>query len=236
MDFHISANFNLAKENLKIRARKASFKLCSMINPREVDPKVAISLFNSLVKPVATYASEVWGLDSLGKTPLTLFQNLFKLKADVVTFSYARYTLGLHKKASNAAVIGELGLLPCSVHAAKQAIKYVTHLTESAPDTLLHNCWNSIKNTSAPGTWPRKFVDMCSVIGANHENKVPGILAEFSPFFQKAWENLVTRPDGKLRTYSKFKPKLGLEKYLSDVKNLSHRHALCRLRTSTIPY
>ena len=123
--------------------------------------------------------------------------------------------------------------MPCSVHAAKQAIKYITHLTESAPDTLLHNCWNSIKNTSAPGTWPRKFVDMCSVIGANHENKVPGILAEFSSFFQKAWENFVTRPDGKLRTYSKFKPKLGLEKYLSDVKNISHRHALCRLRTSS---
>ena len=58
-----NGNFNLAINTLMEKARKAHFKIKKTIglnNPCRLLEK----LFDSLVTPILTYGSEVWGVDS----------------------------------------------------------------------------------------------------------------------------------------------------------------------------
>ena len=58
--FSNSGSFTLAISDLKIKA-KASFKLKKVIDTNNLGPKVALSLFNSLTKPIALYGTYIYG-------------------------------------------------------------------------------------------------------------------------------------------------------------------------------
>ena len=54
-------------------------------------PRAAVTLWQSLVRPILEYASEIWS----GQTPLYLIQ-----KAEAVQMKFLRGTVGLHKNGS----------------------------------------------------------------------------------------------------------------------------------------
>ena len=56
-----SGNFKPAMENLCKKASKAMFKLKSSLYKLNLPPKLSLYLYDTLVRPISTYASEVWG-------------------------------------------------------------------------------------------------------------------------------------------------------------------------------
>ena len=76
--------------------------------------------------PVRLYACEVWGVHLLGK-----LKNFIKSVAVVekLHLKFCKWVLGVHSKASNAAVYAELGRTPLIVQVSTLVIKYWLRIT-----------------------------------------------------------------------------------------------------------
>ena len=93
--------------------------------------KLKLKLFDTLVKPIVTYASEIWISDFTIK----------ELESDNLPFEkihnrFCIYLLGVHKKASNFASKCELGRLPIISFITSLTFKYYSRLKE-LPSTKL---------------------------------------------------------------------------------------------------
>jgi hypothetical protein len=55
----------------------------------------------------------------------------FLFQPVLVQVKFAKYILGVNKTASNLAVLGELGMIPCSVDAIKLSVGFWHHVVNS---------------------------------------------------------------------------------------------------------
>ena len=66
--FEKSGSFNQATQNLKHKALKATFKMLSLLSTTtHINVKLLTKMFDSMIKPIVTYGSEVWASDYLHK-------------------------------------------------------------------------------------------------------------------------------------------------------------------------
>lgn len=66
-----------------------------------------IKLFDTCVKPILLYCSEVWGLKSIIKANQSLESKYKDFLPNKLQIKNAKFILGVSKKASNMAVLGE---------------------------------------------------------------------------------------------------------------------------------
>jgi hypothetical protein len=86
-------------------------------------------LFGSLVRPVLSYACEVW-TGCIGAKGLQ--------QAEQVHRMFMRGILVVNKVTSTFAVLGEFGRYPLEYFWWQQTLKYYDRLRESTPDRLLY--------------------------------------------------------------------------------------------------
>ena len=119
--FTPSGSFSLGR---KTRYKKASRAMFSFL--REIDlrvgaqPSTIQKLFGALVRPILMYNCDVWGafLKSKSNTSFEKFlANWFddKLHHKLLHNRLCNHLLGVHSKASNFAVRGELGCYPINI-------------------------------------------------------------------------------------------------------------------------
>lgn len=83
-----------------------------------------LKMFDSCMKPILLYCSEIWSLESLVNNR-SILENKYLLFPPVkVQLTFAKYLLGVNKGATNMAVLSELGLDPISIDALKLAIGF----------------------------------------------------------------------------------------------------------------
>ena len=82
------------------------------------------------MKPILLYCSEVWSLPQLIKgRDITNFEsNYDTFVPNRIQIKYSKYVLGVHKSATNIAILGELGLYPLSLNALKSSVGYWLHM------------------------------------------------------------------------------------------------------------
>ncbi len=120
----------VAIDKLTAAGKKALFALCHRCNDLSItDPKVMCQLFDSLVRPVLSYACEVW----IGCTWAKGLQ-----QAEQVHRMFLRGILGVNKTTSTFAVLGEFGRYPLEYFWWQQTLKYYDRLRESTLDRLLY--------------------------------------------------------------------------------------------------
>ena len=79
------------------------------------NPSITIKLFNTLVKPILTYMSELWGCLKMPKNdPISTFQTKF-----------LKELLGVNGKTTNTCVFLETGEIPLSLFAQKNCINCI---------------------------------------------------------------------------------------------------------------
>ena len=109
--------FIVAEKNLSLKASKALSSIKQGVFNNNVKPSVIFRIFDSLVKPIALYGSEVWfGYKTSfhNKTIDQMFEMSFKgyNEFDKTFTRFCKYILGVHSKTSNFAVYSELGQVP----------------------------------------------------------------------------------------------------------------------------
>jgi hypothetical protein len=73
-----------------------------------------LRLFDACVKPILLYCSEIWSLDILIKRNLNFESKYDSFVPNKTQIKFAKFVLGVHKSATNIAVLSELGLFPLS--------------------------------------------------------------------------------------------------------------------------
>ena len=142
MVFKPSGSVTQAISELHTKANKSWFAISNVVYQNKKMPITrALQLFDSLVTPVSLYASDFW-------TPLCIpsanFSNSDELLKSWMSFSpetinqkMCRMVLGVHKKSSRLAVLGELGRYPLFFRALIHSLKYEWHLAYKSDTTSL---------------------------------------------------------------------------------------------------
>ena len=134
-----TGNFKEAEQAISLKASKALFKLKSLIYNSDLKPSVCLKLFDQLIKPIACYGSELWGVDVIKTRGGTtkLYESLSKLKCEKLCLSYSRFILGVHKKSQISAIQGELGRYPLGIDVIANTLMYLKHLQSDTVNSLL---------------------------------------------------------------------------------------------------
>ncbi len=84
-----------------------------------------LDLFHRLVKPIALYGSDIWGIGFLScNSAERLWQSMTAQICEKLNLSFCRYVLDIHRTAKSSALRGELGRFPLGIDIVGNITKY----------------------------------------------------------------------------------------------------------------
>jgi len=135
LELHSTRGMVITIDKLTAAGKKALFALRRRcIELSITDLKVMCQLFNSLVRPMLSYACEVW-IGCIGAKGLQQVEQVHRM--------FLRGILGVNKTTSTFAVLGEFGRYPLEYFWWQQTLKYYDRLRESTPDRLLYYAYQT---------------------------------------------------------------------------------------------
>ena len=241
--FSTSGNWNEALKDLKTRGLRAYFKMKKLLgNLFTQDIILSLKLFDSLVKPILLYCSDIWGAD----------ERLNEISPiEQVHTKFLKQLLQVNTKATNIGVRAELVRIPIVTFAKIQALKNWIRITLNKCNTLVFNiytesfniinCWSkNIKNIlfkHGLGDIWFKYASLNNNIG--NTDQLEHIISSVNIItkqrildccFQETRASI--KDSDKLRTYAKTKNKVELESYLVSCKSTLLRKYISKLRLS----
>ena len=130
------------------KAQKNIFSLFSKtkgISP--LSPKLRIYLFDSLIRPVLTYGSGVWGSSKRGREMM-----------DKLHLWYIRIVLGVKYNSNILATLGECGSLPPSINILTNLFGYFIRLKNMPTNTLTYQAFLELKRLGKLVYWWASFL------------------------------------------------------------------------------
>ena len=250
--FTASGSFAYAQNELYKKALKAYFKFQKDFLNQNPNVDVTIHLFDHTILPILLYGSEIWGSfnpfsNKLKKGNKSLSDLFSHIKSEKMHLRVCKQILGVHSKATNFAVLSELGRFPLCFNVMKKMINYWYRLQDISNDStniIIRNAFLTSKYLFENGksSW---FGSVHTVI-----NAIPGLVAYTNlkrkpnlfkkhlnrllrSAFLNMWEKeRLKNEHGKLRNYIKFKQHFHREKYLRIMNNFDLRKHYSRFRIS----
>ena len=194
------------------------------------DVLTVLNLYDCMIKPILLYSSDFWGcLKMPQNNPIeTLQMKIFK------------QILGVNKQTTNIGVLLELGKTTLNIEGIKLGIKNWERIRKQNANSMLISSYTDAMMENLP--W---------IIGIKENLEKNGMLSLFineypnapnfihkklhhtlvDEFHQNAFAT-IGHEGSKLRTYALSKTKIGLEKYLIEIKNISVRKQVTKFRIS----
>ena len=247
--FSASGTFSFCQEDLYKRALKAHFKLRKSFEDLHDNVDTILHIFDHTIKPILLYSSEIWGTinsasASAKKDGYDIFKALESSFCEKLHKKFLKYVLGVHKKATNDAVMGELGRYPIYIDMLCSTLKYLQHLLHDDVSNLLKCALNESNclRYQNKKSWISDVDFLLMKLGVptncmNSRNISQMVKNKLVIEYKKQWasrlHNSAAEGTGKLRTYSLFKTELCKEKYLHNVKDKKVRKCLTNFRISS---
>ena len=230
----------------------------------------SLHLFDSLIRPILNYNCEVWNklskrnIVAIRKGEIQLENLYFDFPAEKMQFQICRNILGVSKKTSALASLGELGRYPLMLSCCIQMVKYWHRIKTDTPDTSLINkilSYMEEKEDLGEHSWistVKFLLDYCNMndiwlnpteikndtIASKCFNILMSKYADFwnkmlqntdSSSLKKKKSNVYMHGNNKLRTYCLIKNEYRMEAYLTSIANCTKRKMLAKLRYSNHP-
>jgi hypothetical protein len=214
IEFCASGSMSLAKSDIHDRARKAIFKLRSCTRDSDIPPSLALKLFDQLIKPICLYGSEIWGTDNLNSKKFNKDNGFegayYNHPIEKLQTSFCKRTLGATKKASDAAVMGELGKFPLGIEVIASILNFWVHATSVDNNPLLSEAVSESINLDSIGnnSWFSFISKLCSMVGKpipSVTSQVRTIINTLKARYTSYWKlkllNPSSLPGSKLSSY-----------------------------------
>ena len=136
------------------KARKAIFVMFKRLKNLGILPvKIMIYLFQSLIRPILVYGSDVWGVNSNATKAM-----------DKVFLWYARTILKVKSNTCNVITLGECGVIPPSIICHKQVMCYYKRLYNMSSNALVKKVFDELKKMDDMGfkTWITSVRELAS--------------------------------------------------------------------------
>jgi hypothetical protein len=108
--FSASRNFKKCIDLLADKARRATFSIKKILRQNNLSPMHQFNIYDKMVVPIITYGAEIWCGDLLKKIQRN--DTIDCIPAEKIHRHYIKTVLGVHKKASNDAIMAETGRYP----------------------------------------------------------------------------------------------------------------------------
>ena len=128
---------------MRKKADKGYFSLQKLLGRIKYEPRLSLDLFSKAVRPILTYNCEILNqisdkkLENLISGKLCLENIYFESPTEKANLQICRNILGLSRKSSCLAVLGELGQFPVEIFCFIQMIKYWHRLKTKMNDESL---------------------------------------------------------------------------------------------------
>ena len=240
-----SGKFSCAISTLCKQANKSLWPLYGMFGSFGIDNvRSKILLFDSLIKPILIYGSEIWCSDILSENSIA---NIFNIKSkfyetERVQLKFLKRALNVPTSTSNLAVWSEVGKYPIAFDVLRQYMSYFARL-ESLPDTTvvykLHKFLASDSATYAYGNTPKLLFQEINLPVPNNlqakttrKKLLHAIKTYLIDYVDNVWYNLLSDNTSKLKNYKLIKHSFQYESYLDTVKDSAKRIRMTKLRLS----
>jgi hypothetical protein len=246
--FTASGSFTMNHEESYKKSLKAYFKL-TKITQNLTSGSTLFHLFDSTVKPVLLYGSEIWGLKLLknqrvnGDSDFTLETVAIKDRIENLQVMMCRHFLGVNKKSVKLAIYGDTGRYPLYLDIIINAVKYLNRLNKLVDNPLLSEAFMCNKNLflAKKDCWYANLLSILTFIGVNVADMpcISKLKIQLQNRFNCFWKESVCgmskasdSKEGKLISYRKFKTTNCFEPYLDLVVNKKTRSSLAKFRIS----
>ena len=150
INFSLNGSFKFAMNELRKKGLKSYFAMKRMIDTSALSTKTLLKLIDSLVKPVATYACQIWLpftniLQALSSYPPQERPNLARAATkdmlETTHLKMLKWVLGVHRRTNNNFCYGDTGRTPWAIEVLPQCIRYFLRvsspsLTNSNPNDV----------------------------------------------------------------------------------------------------
>ena len=231
-------SFSVAIKRLYDKGIKAFFQLKKFDSRNNI--KLTMKLFDILVSPIIMYGAEVWGPIMYGKLLKTKRNELSFMRMcdspfiEVLNMKLCKYLLSVGKRATNAAVRGELGRFPFFMKIFKLSVKYFKRLERLSVSSLVKsthvanikecfdrrgplNSWNTnmkaiLNSIQHTNIWQNH---LNAIKGHSHtaELRMKKFIIHLESLYVQDWRKYLST-SSKLSSYSTFKKSFKLENYL----------------------
>ena len=256
-------NFKPAIQELSKKGLKVLFALRSRFaNFQAIPVKLSIKLFDTLIRPVLLYNSEVWFMDNYFSIYKALKRSLQtnnncdtlsleeKFSFEKIHNKFCKSVLGLRKTACNISAKSELGRLPVTSYIKTQVLLYFSRLNSLNMNPLVVEASNINKKMHNEGiyTWysfAKNIFEEFDLDNSDYElfdkpfNKIKQTLKKefkttiYDTYCKKIQTKLSSLTDSsKIYLYSKIKSEFKIENYLTDMPNFKTRQLLTKFRVS----
>ena len=215
----------------------------------------AIELFDSLITPIALYASQFWSVLSLPMSSFSSQENLLKswekFIPEVLNQKICRLLLSVHKKTSRLAVLGELSCNPLLITSLVQSLKYKwTIVNKTDKTSLVYQAVNEMNMyvESDIDCWLNRICKVEKLFKipqlpsfSRTESVKKSIKQKMQSIFDRFYLDQINafKPSNsddlnhnKLRTYATLKGSFKREPYIDLVQSRNQRSWITRLRCS----
>ena len=193
-------------------------------------PVDAFKLFDTMVKPIACYGSEIWGYK-------------FSEKTEKVQTKFCKYYTGLKQNTNDTFALGECGRFPMAIFYMTQVIKYWLKLTQMPHNRYPRQCYLMLKSLTdnSKVSWTTHVKSLLFQNGFGHAWMADGVgnVRNFLNIFTRRlkdislqnWHSQINDSPKALH-YKHFKSQLDVEKYLSIDLSYICRKTLANFRCS----
>ena len=141
-----TGNLKQASLDLSAKATKALFSMNSKIKEYStMNIETLLKLFDSIIQPILTYASEIW----ISDYKIDLMND--KYPFELVHLKSCKFSLGVHNKTSNLATRCELNRLPVLISILKLMHSYYCRLVKLPSGRLLQKLYQTDKQLFRQG-------------------------------------------------------------------------------------
>ena len=236
---------------------KSKRSWCSISNliyrHKRMSTEKAFQIFDQLVTSIGLYNCESWLPSVMTKKSFSNCETILSywetFKMETLNQKISRMVLGVHKKSSRLATLGELGRFPLFLKGLCHVLKYFASLCKSDGNgTLIGLTFKEMKTAHNPSidTWYSRVEKMRISFGLKFSSfsKIDAvgqlIKKKIKSKFEQFWLNKIreiklgndNKDHNKLRFYSQIKGCFKKEPYIDMVPNRAQRSDLTRLRIS----
>ena len=213
-----------------------SFGLRRHTDFNKLKPSLACKSFDSMISPILTYNSEVWG--AFAKSD---FKSWDSPAIEKTHLQFRKRYLEVHNKAPNIACRAELGKLPLIIDINKKILNYLNYLREKEESSIVkqslkisidlhYNGHNSFYSSLMKMTDYYNFCDFnCNSL---NEGKIKQYVDLMKKKYISYW-NQTLQHSQKLSFYYTFKKDYSLSAYLDLTRKNPSRKSLVKLRISS---
>ena len=145
--FNYNGRFRVAQKNLYDKASRAMFGLIAKCRRLFLPIDLRLQLFDSVIKPIVLYGSEIWGYDDIGL-------------ADKLQLRFIKNSLSLKMRTPTVMVRGETGCYPCSIDVKCRLLNYWFRLgIDEKSSKIVIEMFNCIFKMFSSGSYKYPWLD-----------------------------------------------------------------------------